>query len=277
MEHKTSKQIADELNRRGLRNGPGRPWYERAVAEVRCREGLRSGPGPEALRPPYRRADGLYTARGVAARLGVSVPTVSYWVQQGWLVPAERSGRANARWFELDPTTIARLETIKQNARKAPPQRADGLYSVRGIAERLGVSIDTVRAWIAHGRLKPRSRNGRGHPSWFKLDPKTLARLETLKLDHAHTPGQDLLPDQRADGLYSARGVAARLGVPMTTVRYWIARGWLRCRRGGGRGGRPSWFRLSPATLARLHALKRRHRRLDPDAGSHHHRDGGAS
>ena len=209
-QHKTSKEIAADLNRRGLRNYHGRPWQERTVAAVRCRNGLRTTPGPAEQHLPHQRADGLYSMRGVAARLGVSRQTVDYWVQQGWLVPVERSGRGHARWCDLDAATIARLETIKVNKRKAPRQRTDGLYSVRGVAERLDVSVDTVRAWIAQGRLRPRRRSGRGHPSWFDLDPKTLARLQKLKLEHARVPCRHVPPDQRADSLYSVRCVFRR-------------------------------------------------------------------
>lgn len=67
-EGKTNAQIADALNRRGLRNSLGKPWNQGAVNAVRMRHGLGAGPRPSALAPPYQRADGLYSLRGVATR-----------------------------------------------------------------------------------------------------------------------------------------------------------------------------------------------------------------
>ncbi|QSQ26624.1 recombinase family protein [Pyxidicoccus parkwayensis] len=59
----------------------------------------------------------------------------------------------------------------------APARRADGLYSVHGVAERFGVSEAIVRYWMARGWLEPTEGGGRGHVCWFKLDRQALRRL----------------------------------------------------------------------------------------------------
>ncbi|MDC0679004.1 recombinase family protein [Sorangium atrum] len=62
-------------------------------------------------------------------------------------------------------------------------------------------------------------------------------------------------PDQRADGLYSIHGVAARFQVTEHVVRYWVAKGWLKSVEGGGLG-RTLWFKLDRATIKRLNEAK---------------------
>jgi len=63
-------------------------------------------------------------------------------------------------------------------------------------------------------------------------------------------------PNQRADRLYSVRGVAAELGVTRHIVGYWVAKGWLQSEEGGGRGRR-RWFRLDEATRVHLERIKK--------------------
>ncbi len=178
---KTNAQIAQELNRQGLRSRFGNEWQEGAVNGVRRRHALESVPRT----PPYQRSDGLYSLRGVAKRLGVRAGAVHYWVARGWLVPSARSGPGPTAWFKLDDATIARLEDL--NVKKkwvTPPQRSDGLYSLRAVAAQLDVSLETVRYWVARRWLKPSDRGGHGRPLWFKLDPATLSRLRIIKLKH---------------------------------------------------------------------------------------------
>jgi Recombinase zinc beta ribbon domain/Recombinase len=56
-------------------------------------------------------------------------------------------------------------------------ERCDGLLSLRGVAERLGVSTRAVRAWVEAGRLTPTEGGGRGAPLWFAIDAETEQRL----------------------------------------------------------------------------------------------------
>lgn len=77
-------------------------------------------------------------------------------------------------------------------------------------------------------------------------------------------------PERRADGAYSIRGVARRLRVTESEVRYWVQCGWITSIDGGGRG-RALWFHLDPATLVHLKQVRKDHvrpRRRPPQTGA---------
>lgn len=78
------------------------------------------------------------------------------------------------RWSKRMPSSV-----------KRPERRPDGLYSVRGVARRLGVSENAVRHWIQRGWLKITDGGSRGRPCWFRLDDLVVRRL--TKLREAHT------------------------------------------------------------------------------------------
>jgi hypothetical protein len=113
-EKKNDAEIADELNRQGLRTGFHRPWDGKAIKWVRSRVlHLRRLPVPPQQGPqPDRRRDGLYSVRGVANRFGVTDHIVRYWVNKGWLEGAEGGGH-RVWWFKLDRATVKRLEAAK--------------------------------------------------------------------------------------------------------------------------------------------------------------------
>jgi len=124
----TNGEIADALNRHGLRNSRGKLWQASAVRWMRFRYGIpRKGPSRSQRPLPGRRDDGLYSIRGVAARLHVSEATVEYWIKRGRLQPAEGSGRGRACWFRLDPATVSRLHGLRRRgsqSRRCRPNHA---------------------------------------------------------------------------------------------------------------------------------------------------------
>lgn len=63
------------------------------------------------------------------------------------------------------------------------------------------------------------------------------------------------VPNQRDDGLLSTNGVAARFGVTPHIVRYWVERGLLAPKAGGGQG-RVAWYEIDDDTTTRLEAAK---------------------
>lgn len=85
---------------RTTRNSPrgrGNPWSAKSVLwACSCHRIRRALPANERL--PDRRTDGLYSVRGVAARLGVTDHIVRYWVEKDWLKVAER-GLHRELWF----------------------------------------------------------------------------------------------------------------------------------------------------------------------------------
>lgn len=89
-----------------------------------------------------------------------------------------------------------------------------------------------------------------GGQAWDRTKVERVRRRLGLRRPQA-TLHKQILPAQRADGLYSTLGVAERFGVLPSTVRRWNKLGWLLTADGGQRGC-PSWFRLDKATIARI-------------------------
>lgn len=117
-------QIATTLNSEGLVTGMQRRWNRDAVARVRRRLGVRRpGSFPANQKVPDRRADGLYSTRGVAQRFGVTARTVTRWAQNGALEIADSGGPRSPAWFCLDSTTI---EQVKANIAKVSKFRQRG-------------------------------------------------------------------------------------------------------------------------------------------------------
>lgn len=70
---------------------------------------------------------------------------------------------------------------------RLPDRRTDGLYSVRGVAARFGVTDHIVRYWVEKDWLKVAER-GLHRELWFRLDRATLTHLMAAKA-HGYGPG----------------------------------------------------------------------------------------
>jgi DNA invertase Pin-like site-specific DNA recombinase len=68
-----------------------------------------------------------------------------------------------------------------KTVRRAPDRRADGLYSVHGVAACIDVPPSVVRYWATHGVLEPEKHGGPGRPYWFVLDRATIERLKKVR------------------------------------------------------------------------------------------------
>jgi DNA invertase Pin-like site-specific DNA recombinase len=136
-EGKSDGEIADDLNRRHLRTVHNLVWNKSLVCQARVRVGIQRPLARRARRRPcpLQRSDGLYSIRGVAARLGVTVATARSWVQRGRLRSRVGGGAGRARWFELDRGTVLRLRSAmtRGNGRK-------GRLPASGSARRRGAS-----------------------------------------------------------------------------------------------------------------------------------------
>jgi hypothetical protein len=97
---------------------------------------------------------------------------------------------------------------------------------------------------------------------WTKLAVQNYCYNHGVRWPH-RMPSTTVQPERRSDGAYSRRGVARCLRVTEGTVRYWIERGWLTSVERAGRG-RPQWFQLDPAALARLKRVRAAHYRPRP-------------
>lgn len=68
-----------------------------------------------------------------------------------------------------------------KSSRRAPAVREDGLYSVRGVAEKLGVKPSLVHNWASTGLLPVIEGGGTTKPRWFRLDELTFEKLLAAK------------------------------------------------------------------------------------------------
>jgi DNA invertase Pin-like site-specific DNA recombinase len=72
---------------------------------------------------------------------------------------------------------------------QAPPRRADGAWSARGIAERFGVGTRQISAWSKQGLLDVIEGGGRGRPAWYRLDDADVARIEAHRAKRTNLTG----------------------------------------------------------------------------------------
>jgi hypothetical protein len=116
-EKRSDPEIADELNRRGLRTGYGKSWDVAAVRRHRYSRGWQS---ETEQHTPDQREDGMYSVYGIALRLNVTPQQVRNWVKQGHLKAAEGGGGpGRPLWFKLDEETEGRLTERARRIRRA--------------------------------------------------------------------------------------------------------------------------------------------------------------
>ena len=93
-------------------------------------------------------------------------------------IAAELNKRGIRRDIEK-PWDVAAVQRVRYaegwhrkstRSRRAIAQRADGLYSIHGVAQRLEVAPRVVRWWASSGKIKPVEGGGTGHVMWFNLD-----------------------------------------------------------------------------------------------------------
>lgn len=97
-----------------------------------------------------------------------------------------RSGRgrsfttASVRWIRGKHGIASMVSPVVPVAEPLPARREDGRYSVRGVAEEMGVTSHIVRYWQSCGLLI--GERGRYRSWWFVLDEETRRRLDDAKV-----------------------------------------------------------------------------------------------
>jgi len=209
------------------------------------------------------------------------------------LTPADRArivelSRDVPQLWSAATTTMAQrklmLRTLVREVCLAPVEGAEkgtrvrllwqtGAISELVVAHQIGgrhvspAAAEKIRAMVAAGTPAAqiaealndadlRTYSGR---RWTKLAVQTYCYNHGVRWPH-RMPSATPQPERRSDGTYSRRGVARCLRVTDGTVRYWIQRGWLTSVERAGRG-RPQWYQLDPATLARLKRVRAAHYR----------------
>ena len=169
-EHHADPELAEELNRRGLKTAQGLVFTARRVAALRFRHGI-----PACGR---KRADGPEpVAVAVAAReLGTSGSSLYRWIAQG-LVPAERDGPDGPLRVRLDAT-------VRERFRDTVP---DGYVPAAEARRVLGISRQTLWSRIQAGSLAAlhvvRGANKGLHVRLAESDQPLLTGLEAAAQD----------------------------------------------------------------------------------------------
>lgn len=110
----TDKQIAIELNRRGLKSGKGGSFTTDKVNWVRYANAIASEcPSIPVARSMEQRGDGRYSALAASKILNVNVSTIAAWCQTGYL-DSVQSGPHSPRWIKLTPEIIERWRKPKR-------------------------------------------------------------------------------------------------------------------------------------------------------------------
>jgi hypothetical protein len=155
--------LAAALNAAGHRTGTGQPFDGVAAANLRHYHRI---PYPGLLH------DGELTPRQVATRIGVSVGTIHYWINAGYLTA--RRGPAN-RWaipfppeVEAACTDQAAGSAHQHRDQDHHPRRPHEL-NVTEVAHRLGVKPDVVYRWTQWGHLP--ARRGQAGRLWINFTP----------------------------------------------------------------------------------------------------------
>jgi hypothetical protein len=102
-------EIAQKLNRRGIKSGRGRAFTRLAVKMLRSAHDIPSGRTPGGHLPaPHRDSAGRYSVRGLAERYQVTDHIVRYWITTGVISP-ERDFRGGPFWLVLTPKVEERI------------------------------------------------------------------------------------------------------------------------------------------------------------------------
>jgi len=201
-------EIAEELNRRGLKSGRSRSFTKQAITMIRSEYEISAGRPPGGRLPmPSRDTLGRYSLRALAARYDVTTHMIRYWVETGVLTPAQ-DYQGGPFWFELTLEIEARIADAqargygrrrpggKNGGRLPLPLRDNaGRYSTRGLVEKYGVTTHIVRHWIEIGVVTP-ERDTQDGDFRFTLTPAVEKRIQAA-LRRGTGPRSAKRPHQR--------------------------------------------------------------------------------
>jgi hypothetical protein len=159
--------LAAALNAAGHRTAHDRPFDPTSASNLRRYHNI---PFP----PPA--SDGELTIAQAATQTGVSIQTIKYWIDHGYL--AARRGPAGPWAIPFPPDVEA---ACRQRAASSFHQykditrlpRADSEHTVTETAARLATSPARIYSWISQGILT--ARRGPGARLWITLTPQTEA------------------------------------------------------------------------------------------------------
>jgi DNA invertase Pin-like site-specific DNA recombinase len=113
--HFADIQIANELNRRGLKSGFGKCFTGRGIHMIRIGYDVPSGRDPGGHLPSVDRdSRGRYSVRGLAARYEITTHIVRYWIKMG-VVEAKRDYQGGPFWMTITPQIESRIRKAMRN------------------------------------------------------------------------------------------------------------------------------------------------------------------
>jgi DNA invertase Pin-like site-specific DNA recombinase/DNA-binding XRE family transcriptional regulator len=151
-------QMARILNRKGLRTAKGLVFTAYRVSNLRHSYDIESGTAGQK-----RRSEDIYTAEEAAGLLGVNRITVTRWVEVGLL-----------RGSQMTPGAPWRVRVTEEDRRRlSVADSADGWLPLKGAAQMLGVSQQTVLQKIKDRELQAVRVRVRRRSAWRILVPAT--------------------------------------------------------------------------------------------------------
>src|SRR5438093_8138294 len=165
-------QMARILNRKRLRTAKGLVFTAYRVSNLRHSYGIESGTAGQK-----RRSEDVYTAEEAAKLLGVNRITVTRWVEAGLL-----------RGSQITPGAPWRVRVTEEDRRRLfVADSADGWLPLKGAAQMLGVTQQTVLQRIKAGQLRAVRVRTRRRSAWRILVPKATADQQPLPFDSSNS------------------------------------------------------------------------------------------
>jgi excisionase family DNA binding protein len=166
-------QMARILNRKGLRTAKGLVFTAYRVSNLRHSYGIESGTAGQK-----QQSKDIYTADEAARLLGIHRSTVTRWVEVGLL-----------RGSQMTPGAPWRVRVTEDDRRRLSlADSADGWLPLKGAAQMLGVSQQTLLQRIKAGELQAVRVHVRRRSAWRILVPeKTQDQAPLLLFDRPNS------------------------------------------------------------------------------------------
>src|SRR5438093_8772816 len=166
-------QMARNLNRKGLRTAKGLVFTAYRVSNLRHSYGIESGTAGQK-----QQSKDIHTADEAARLLGIHRSTVTRWVEVGLL-----------RGSQMTPGAPWRVRVTEEDRRRlSVADSADGWRPLKGAAQMLGVSQQTVLQRIKAGELQAVRVHVRRRSAWRILVPeKTQDQTPLLLFERSNS------------------------------------------------------------------------------------------
>ncbi len=119
---RTSRQIAEALNREGFRPPKRRETYNAAMVQLLLARRGRSGPRPEEVTGDALRGNDEWWLSDLSRELGIPQPTVHSWIRRGWIRGRKLPGMGGRWILWADAEELDRLRRLRAYRRTWPDE-----------------------------------------------------------------------------------------------------------------------------------------------------------